>query len=177
MRKTLSTGILNPKTFYSKKYSKTRILTILDIKLLILALQDLLGAQGQRLIVGHKNIWHLKLLAIHIMESPSIYGPSEYSFTSCFLPNTPLKVMIWKLRSIGGVIILISVSKRLLQKNKSSKTSIWRWKIFSKRYLLWILKRECNFQIWKTILYSANSLISLKTPITFTKTMRKNRST
>jgi len=48
---------------------------ILAIKLLILDLLDQSVVQGLKPIAEHKNTWHLKLSAIPIMESLSIYGP------------------------------------------------------------------------------------------------------
>jgi hypothetical protein len=47
---------------------------ISNIKLLTLVLQGLLARLAQRRIVELKNIWHLKLLIIHIMVFQSTCG-------------------------------------------------------------------------------------------------------
>lgn len=77
----LSTEISSLKIFLLCTIFKT-IKLILFTKLLILALPDLLAKLEQGHNVGHRNIWHPRLLLINRMEFQSIYGLLESSFIS-----------------------------------------------------------------------------------------------
>ena len=61
---------------------------LLDVKLLILDLQDLFKKITMlKHTVVHRDIWHLKLLVILIMVYQLIYGHWQFCSFLCYLHN------------------------------------------------------------------------------------------
>ena len=148
----------------------------LGTRLLILGLPDPSEVLGPRLIVVLKNTWLLKLSAIHITVFRLIFGPWECCSISCYLPSIRSRAMTWRPKSIEDAAIPISVFRPLSPKKKNLKKSLPKSKTFSGKSLSLIPKKECSFQTWKTIPYSANSHSKSRTPIS-TKTMKRKRNT
>lgn len=111
------------------------------------------------------------------------FGRWEFYSTLCFLQSIPSKVffciiqdMIWRLKLIEDAVIRISTFRLPFPKSKNSKISILTSKTSSRKYSWLILRRECSFQISKSIHFSINLPQNSKTVQISTKIMRRSKS-